>query len=172
MAHLTRFLIQDHARIQRAIDACAKDPTSLPTALAACDEIDAHMTIEEELVYPLLRDEIDGREAEASEADHAAVRDLIAEVRDLEPGDPALSQLMQRIEKEVGEHVDHEEADVIPRLHEHLLTKEWELGRIAWGMRQDLLGDSDRPKALSSSSAARKVPNAGWTGGGVPNAGW
>ena len=169
MAHLTRFLMQDHARIFRAIDACAKDPTSLPSALSACDEIESHMAIEEELVYPLLRDEIDGREADESEAEHARVKDLIAEIRDLEPGDPALSQLMQQVQKEVGEHIDHEETSVIPRLHEHLLSREWDLGRLAFGMRQDILGESNRPKAIS---AARTTPNAGWSHGSVPNAGW
>lgn len=162
MAHLTRFLMQDHARIFRAIDASAKDPSHLPSALVACDEIEAHMTIEEELVYPLLADEIDGREAEASEAEHNQVKEVIAEIRDLEPGDPALRQLMMQLKQMVGEHIDHEEAEVIPRLHEHLLGREWDLGRIAWGMRQDLLGDSQRPKSLS---AAHQVPNSGWTGG-------
>ncbi len=169
MAHLTRFLMQDHARIFRALDASAKNSSSLPTALAACDEIEAHMTIEEELVYPILRDEIDGREADAAEAEHDQAKDLIREIRDLEAGDPALGQLMQQLKQSVGEHVDHEETDVIPRLHEHLLGREWDVGRLAWGMRQDLLGDSHRPKSIA---AARKVPNAGWTGGNVANAGW
>ncbi len=168
MAHLTRFLTQDHARIFRALDASSKD-SSLPTALAACGEIEAHMTIEEELVYPILRDEIDGREADAAEHDHDQAKEIINEIRDLEPGDPALSHLMMQLKQSVAEHVDHEETSVIPRLHEHLLAREWDLGRLAWGMRQDLLGDSPRPKSIS---AARKVPNAGWTGGGVPNAGW
>ncbi len=169
MAHLTRFLMQDHARIFRAIDASSKDPSHLPTALAACDEIEAHMTIEEELVYPILRDEIDGREADTAETEHDQVKDLIREIRDLEPGDPALGQMMQQLKQSVGEHVDHEETYVIPRIHEHLLGREWDLGRLAWGMRQDLLGDSHRPKSIA---AARKVPNAGWTGGTVANAGW
>ncbi len=169
MAHLTRFLMQDHARMFRAIDASSKDSSHLPTALAACDEIEAHMTIEEELVYPILRDEIDGREADTAEAEHDQAKELIREIRDLEPGDPSLSQLMQQLKQSVGEHVDHEETDVIPRIHEHLLGREWDLGRLAWGMRQDLLGDSHRPKSIA---AARKVPNAGWTGGNVANAGW
>ena len=162
MAHLTRFLMQDHDRIFRAIDASAKDSSHLPTALAACDEIEAHMTIEEELVYPLLRDEIDGREADAAETEHDQVKDLIREIRDLEPGDPMLSQHMLQLKQSVGQHIDHEEAYVIPRLHEHLLGREWDLGRIAWGMRQDLLGDSRRPKSIA---AARQIPNSGWTGG-------
>jgi len=127
------------------------------------------MTIEEELVYPILRDEIDGREADESEKEHDQAKDLIREIRDLEAGDPALAQLMQQLKQSVGEHVDHEETDVIPRLHEHLLGREWDIGRLAWGMRQDLLGDSHRPKSIA---AARKVPNAGWTGGNVANAGW
>ncbi len=169
MAHLTRFLMQDHARIFRCLDASAKDPSHLPTALAACDEIEAHMTIEEEIVYPILRDEIDGREADESEKEHDQAKEIVREIRDLEPGDPALSHLMMQLKQTVAEHVDHEETDVIPRLHEHLLGREWDLGRVAWGLRQDLVGDSPRPKSIA---AARKVPNAGWTGGNVANAGW
>jgi len=168
MAHLTRFLMQDHARIFRCLDASAGNPGSLPTALAACDEIEAHATIEEELVYPILRDEIDGREADAAEKEHDQAKEIIREIRDLEPGDPALSQLMMQLKQSVAEHIDHEETDVIPRLHEHLLGREWDLGRLAWGLRQDLMGDSHRPKSIA---AARKVPNAGWTGG-TANAGW
>jgi len=169
MAHLTRFLMQDHARIFRCLDASAKDPSHLPTALAACDEIEAHMTIEEEIVYPILRDEIDGREADGAEKEHDQAKEIVGEIRDLEPGDPALSHLMMQLKQTVAEHVDHEENDVIPRLHEHLLGREWDLGRLAWGLRQDLVGDSPRPKSIA---AARKVPNAGWTGGNVANAGW
>ncbi len=169
MAHLTRFLMQDHARIFRALDASGKNLSSLPTALAACDEIEAHMTIEEEIVYPILRDEIDGREADESEKEHDQAKDLIREIRDLEAGDPALSHMMMQLKQSVAEHVDHEETYVIPRIHEHLLGREWDLGRVAWGMRQDLLGDSKRPKSLS---AAHQNPNAGWSGGTVANAGW
>ncbi len=169
MAHLTRFLMQDHARMFRCLDAAEKAPSHLPTALAACDEIEAHMTIEEEIVYPVLRDEIDGREADEAEKEHDQAKDLIREIRDLDPGDPALSHMMMQLKQSVAEHVDHEETYVIPRIHEHLLGREWDLGRVAWGMRQDLLGDSPRPKSLS---AARKHANAGWTGGTVANAGW
>jgi hypothetical protein len=101
MAHLTRFLMQDHARIFRAFEAYGRDPSSLPLALTVCAELEAHATIEEELVYPILRDEIDSREADEAEQEHDEAKDLIAQVQDLEAGDPELRPLMGQLRKSV-----------------------------------------------------------------------
>ncbi|MFN2608731.1 MAG: hemerythrin domain-containing protein [Acidimicrobiales bacterium] len=168
MAHLTRFLLQDHARIFRAFDAYGRDPNSLPLALTVCSELDVHTAIEEELVYPILRDEIDGREADSAEAEHEQAKELVAQIQGLEPGDPQLRDLMANLQQAVSEHVDHEEATIIPKLQSHLLARNWDVGRQAFTMRQELMGEgSNRPAA-----ASRRVANAGWSGGSIANAGW
>lgn len=174
MAHLTRFLLQDHARINRAFDGYSKAPTNLPSALAACAELEVHATIEEELVYPILQ-EIDPRAAQHAEEEHAEVKELIAEVQELEPGDPDLPALMEQIMRLMAEHVEEEETTVIPRLQQHLGPRVWDVGREAFGLRQELLGEGDRPGNQAKPVAKGGLAaNAGWSGGSgaVANAGW
>ena len=175
MAHLIRFLIQDHARTNRAFDAYSKAPTNLQSALTACAELEVHATIEEELVYPILRDELDADAADHAEEEHAEVKELIAEVQELEPGDPDLPVLMEQIMRLTAEHVEDEESRIIPRLQRHLGPRVWDLGREAFGLRQELLGQEDRP-GNEAKPVARTgfAANAGWSGGSsaVPNAGW
>lgn len=169
MAHLTRFLLQDHARINRAFDGYMRSPTSLDLALVACAEFEVHSAIEEELLYPVLRDEVDGREADAAEDEHAEAKRLIAEVQDLEPGDEELPSLMEDLMEAVAAHVDHEEAVIIPEVQKALGTRVWDLGREAFSMRQELLGQGERPAAQAHVKA---LPNTGWSPGKVSNAGW
>lgn len=175
MAHLTRFLLQDHARINRAFDAYSKAPTNLQSALLACAELEVHLTIEEELVYPILRDEIDADAADHAEDEHAEVKELIAAVQDLEPGDEDLPVLMEQLMRLVADHVEEEETTVIPRLQSHLLSRVWDIGREAFALRQELLGEGDRPGNEAKPVAKQGLTaNAGWSGGSsaVPNSGW
>jgi hemerythrin-like domain-containing protein len=170
MSHLTRLLLQDHARINRAFDAYSNAPTSLDAALSACNLIEVHTTIEEELVYPILRDEVDGNEADAAEEEHAEATELIAAIRDLEPGDDELPALMQDLMRAIAAHVDHEETSIIPRLQAYLGPRAEDVGREVIGLRQELMG-GDRP-AGNPKPSAHKVANAGWNKGNVANAGW
>jgi hemerythrin-like domain-containing protein len=174
MAHLTRFLLQDHARINRAFDAYSKAPTNLQSALAACAEIEVHATVEEELVYPIL-EELDPGAAEHAEEEHAEAKELIAQVQDMEPGDPDLPVVMEELMRLMADHVEEEETTVIPRLQTHLGAGVWDVGREAFGLRQELLGEGDRP-GNEAKPVARTgfTANAGWSGGSsaVPNSGW
>jgi hypothetical protein len=167
MAHLTRFLLQDHARINRAFDGYMRSPTSLDQALVACAEFEVHSAIEEELVYPVLREEVDAREADAAEDEHAEAKQLIAEIQNLEPGDEELPDLMQDLMEAVAAHIDHEETEIIPQVQTALGTRVWDLGREAFGMRQELLGQGERP-----AHSPKALPNTGWSKGLVSNAGW
>jgi hemerythrin-like domain-containing protein len=168
--HLTRLLLQDHARINRAFDAYSNAPTSLDAALIACNEIEVHSTIEEELVYPILRDEIDGNEADAAEEEHAEAKELVDAIRELEPGDEELPALMQDLMRAMAAHVDHEETSIIPRLHAYLGPRNEDVGREVLSLRQELQG-GERPSG-KPRPAAGNIPNAGWSKGNVANAGW
>jgi iron-sulfur cluster repair protein YtfE (RIC family) len=175
MAHLTRFLLQDHARINRAFDAYSKAPTNLQSALAACAEVDVHATIEEELVYPILRDELDADAADHAEEEHAEAKELIAAVQDLEPGDPDLPVLMEQLMRAMAEHVEEEETTIIPRLQSHLGPRVWDVGREAFALRQELLGEADRPGAEPKPAARQGLTaNSGWSGGSdsIAGSGW
>jgi hemerythrin-like domain-containing protein len=167
MAHLIRFLMQDHARINRAFEAYAQASSSLDAALVACGEIEVHTAIEEELVYPLLRDEVDSAEADAAEEEHAQVQEMIDTVSEMEPGDPELPVVMKDLMRAVADHIEHEEQVLLPALQKALGPRVEDIGREAFGYRQELQGEADRPGAQ-----AKPVANSGWSKGTVANAGW
>ncbi len=167
MAHLIRFLMQDHARINRTFDAYAQAPSNLNLAMVACGEVETHSAIEQDLVYPVLRDEVDGDEAEAAEAEHAEIQEMIDQVADMEPGDPELQVVMKNLMNAVANHVDYEERVIFPALQKALGTRVEDIGREAFGYRQELQGQLDRPGAKPKA-----IPNAGWSRGNVANAGW
>lgn len=167
MAHLIRFLMQDHARINRAFEAYAQAPTSLDAALIACGELEVHTAIEEDVLYPVLRDEVDAGEADAAEEEHAQAQELIDTISDMEPGDPDLPAVMHDLMDAFARHVEHEETAVFPALQRVLLARVWDLGREAFAIRQEILGEGNRP-----SQQAKPVANAGWTKGTVANSGW
>ena len=167
MAHLIRFLMQDHARINRAFEAYAEASSSLELALVACGELEVHAAIEEELVYPVLRDEVDAAEADAAEEEHAEVKEMIEAIQDMEPGDEDLPGLMKDLMQAMADHIEHEETVVLPALKEVLGTRVEDIGREAFGLRQALQGERDRP-----GNEAKPVANSGWSKGKVANAGW
>ncbi len=167
MAHLIRFLMQDHARINRAFEAYAEAPSSLDQALVVCGELEVHGAIEEELVYPLVRDEVDANEADAAEEEHAQVQEMIDAISDMEPGDPDLPLLMKDLMNAVANHIDHEEQVILPALQKALGTRVEDVGREAFGYRQELQGQLDRPGAKP-----KQIANTGFTPGKVANAGW
>ncbi len=167
MAHLIRFLMQDHARINRTFDAYAQAPSNLNLALVACGEVETHSAIEQDVVYPVLRDEVDAAEADAAEEEHAQIQEMIDQVSDMEPGDPELPIVMKNLMNAVANHVDYEERVLFPALQKALGTRVEDLGREAFGYRQELQGQADRPGAQP-----KVLPNTGWTKGNVPNAGW
>jgi hemerythrin-like domain-containing protein len=167
MAHLIRFLMQDHARINRAAEAYAQAPSNLNAALTLCGEIETHSAIEQDLVYPVLRDEVDADEAEAAEEEHAQIQEMIDQVTDMEPGDPELPVVMKNLINAVASHVDYEERVVFPALQKALGTRVEDIGREAFGYRQELQGQLDRPGAKPKA-----IANAGWSRASVANAGW
>jgi hemerythrin-like domain-containing protein len=167
MAHIIRFLMQDHARINRAFEAYAEAPSNLNAALTACGEIETHSAIEQDLVYPVLRDEVDGDEADAAEEEHAQIQEMIDQVSDMEPGDPELPIVMKNLGNAVANHIDYEERVLFPALQKILGVRVWDIGREAFGYRQELQGQLDRP-----SAKPKVIANTGWNKGNVPLAGW
>lgn len=166
MSEITKTLIDDHARIKRMIGSYKASPTDLDVALAVCEELAIHAAIEEQLVYPEL-ERIDPGMAETSEEEHEVVKDLAAQIGDLEYGDPELAGMMQELIRLVQKHVAKEERDMIPKLRRGLGEKAWDLGPGAFAMRQEML----RGKSPRKAAKMAQLVNTGWSGV-VPNAGW
>lgn len=158
MSDITKVLMDDHARIKRLFLRANQEPENLDVALDVCDELTIHATIEEEIVYPALR-QLNAGLADESEDDHEEAKELIAEIEDLDPDDPAVDAMMKQLKKSVMAHVEREEKTVFPVLERGLSDQLLELGSQAFGLRQELLQQRPPRRSVMSTHTA----NVGWS---------
>ena len=168
MADITKVLYDDHSRIRRAFDRYHVNKGNFLLAQSICTEIEVHAAIEEELVYPTIAEQLDEKVAERGETDHQVIDELVATVQELEPGDPQIDPLMQKLKKSVERHLAWEESTVFPLIKSSLRSPSpVTLGSQAFALRQQLLGQRPAP-----THHRAQIVNTGWYTGSVPNAGW
>lgn len=159
MSDITKVLRDDHARIKRLFLRAEQSPDELDIALDVCDEITIHATIEEELVYPALR-ELDASLADEAEDEHEEAKELISEIEDLDLDDPAVHTLMRQLKKAMMHHVEEEESRAFKVLEQGLPDQLLEMGSEAFAMRQQLLADRPPRRGVQKPETA----NTGWGG--------
>ena len=158
MSDITKVLRDDHARVKRLFLRASQEAENLDIALDVCDELTIHATIEEEIVYPALR-ELNSSMADESEDDHEEAKELISEIEDLDPDDPAIEGMMLQLKKAVMRHVEKEEKTVFPVLEKGYPDQLLEMGSQAFAMRQELLGSRPTRRSPQKSQTA----NVGWS---------
>lgn len=172
MAIIVKVMFDDHSRIKRLFDRAKRMPNDLDTAIAICQELDIHTTVEEEIVYPALA-ELSSEMAHDAEGDHQRANDLVDAIYELQPLDPALRPLVEQLERVVSRHIEWEEREIFPVLKTQLRDQIDEMGRLAFARRQEELSGLGSVRRLRNSEVA---PNSGWgnsgTGGTVAIAGW
>lgn len=86
-------------------------------------ELEVHSALEEEIFYPAVQA---GAEADIQDLvadsleDHHAVKELIAELRALDPGAEAYEAKLEELRESVEEHVSEEEDEMFPEAEELL----------------------------------------------------
>lgn len=158
MSDITKVLRDDHARMKRLFLRANQSSEDLDIALDVCDELRIHATIEEEIVYPALR-ELNSGMADESEDDHETAKELIAEIEDLDPDDPAVRTMMMQLQKAVMRHVEKEEKVVFPVIERGYPDQLLEMGSQAFAMRQELLGAHPPRRSVQKTETA----NVGWS---------
>jgi hemerythrin superfamily protein len=83
-------------------------------------ELSVHAAIEEQVLYPFLRGEIQGGEELAEEGiqEHQEVKELLADLEQLDPQDTTFDQKVGQLIVDVRHHVEEEETTFFPRLQE------------------------------------------------------
>lgn len=159
MADITKMLLDDHARLRRMFKAFVWG--TYDQAMTICDELIIHSTIEEELFYAPMREDMDASLADKAEDDHDRIKQLMAEVIELDPDDPALARAVSRLKEEVLRHLEYEEEVLFPKFNARFADDLYERGRDVFALRQELLAvKPDRSGPLLS--AQRGTANTGW----------
>ena len=116
---VTDMLREDHKKVkglfeefEQADDAKAKHRI-VETALM---ELEVHAKLEEELIYPAIRTEIDDDELmdEALE-EHHVVHGLIGELKKMKPSDDRYDAKFTVLAENVKHHIKEEESDMFPK---------------------------------------------------------
>jgi hemerythrin superfamily protein len=113
MHEVTKLLEHDHREVEQLF-RMFRGSSDHPIAERICDELSIHTTVEEEIVYPRLRD-LDPGMAEAAEREHAEAKQLIEQIRRTQDRITLIAR-MTELEQAIDHHVQEEEQATFPRL--------------------------------------------------------
>ena len=124
-------LEQDHRKVEQLFEEyrSSQDPA---VAEQICTELQVHTTIEEDVIYPVVKKDVpEGKELEAeAEKEHEEVENLIKRVQKAGYDDASVPDLIQKIEDGVTHHVEEEESEMFPKLRQSVEGDELtQLGR-------------------------------------------
>ncbi len=81
-----------------------------------CDALSIHAQVEEEIFYPAVRSAIaDDDLLDEAEVEHATARDLIAQLREMSPGDDLYDAKVTVLSEYIDHHVNEEEGELFPK---------------------------------------------------------
>ena len=141
-----KLIKQDHRTVKslfRSFERADRRAEKQKIAEEIIEELSVHATIEEQLVYPMLREaegRLEGPVLNALEEHHAA-KLVLAELDKMKVDDERFDAKMHVVRQAVEAHIDEEESILLPRLDK-------------------ILGDEVRSTLAEAMIAARKVaPN-------------
>jgi hemerythrin superfamily protein len=146
-------LVEQHNRLRRLFKQVPRvggHQSAEHRALAICDLLTIHSLLEEEIVYPVIRD-LDPAMAAQAEAAHQRADQVVARIRQHEYADNGeVKHDLQQLEQEVDNHARWEEDELLPRVSA-LPTDEFDrIGRALYERQQELL--REYPQALEISA--------------------
>jgi hemerythrin superfamily protein len=110
-------------------------------------ELSVHASIEEQLLYPALRNAEGNGEVEEALHEHQEVKEALAQLETMSPEDPRFDETMNRVIEDVTHHAKEEERDMLPKLRNALT-------------RKDLNELGDRMKTAKKMAPTRPHPSA------------
>lgn len=129
-----------------------------------CDALTVHGTLEDEIFYPVLRAALDDDELlDEAEDDHAGVRELVARLEVMYPGDEHYEALVAVLAEEVAHHVAREESELFEAVRTAGVDL-MRLGRRLAARRREIEEDLDPAAgavdAMEPHPGMRTVPRA------------
>ncbi|HEY3635983.1 MAG TPA: hemerythrin domain-containing protein [Caldimonas sp.] len=119
----TELLAADHREVEALFgkyrtmaEAGAAAGDRRPLAEEICTLLTVHAAIEEEIFYPAARAAgVAADVLDEAEVEHAAAKDLIAQIRDMDAGDDLYDAKVKVLGEYVEHHVHEEEDSLFPR---------------------------------------------------------
>ncbi len=115
----TAMLRADHKKVSALFDEFEKTRSAKRKKLIVsqiCTELTVHAQIEEEIFYPAVKAALKDRElVPEANVEHQSVKDLIAQVQDVEPDGEVYDARVRVMGEFVKHHVKEEQNEMFPR---------------------------------------------------------
>jgi hemerythrin-like domain-containing protein len=164
-----QILREDHRKVKelfRQFEEAEGKNAKQAIADAVFVELDIHSVLEEEVFYPAVRRQGNGKGelVERAEQEHHLVDGLLADLMQMEPGNMEFDAKFHTLVENVKTHIDEEEAEMLPVAAEVGLARLERLGERMEQRRAELLseGQSGRPRARTRAArtTATKSPRS------------
>lgn len=114
-------LLDDHRRVKKLFkqfEEAQRGAEKEAIAREACTELSVHAQIEEEILYPALRQagEAFADMLDEAEVEHASAKDLIAQVEAMHAGDALYEAKVIVLGEYVAHHVEEEETEMFTKV--------------------------------------------------------
>lgn len=147
----TDLLKKDHAEVKKLFTQfdetgprAVKKRRQLAEKIAG--ELDVHAAVEEEIFYPAIRRAPGAQDlVEEAQREHAEVKQMVAEIRGLDPDDASLADRVAALKEAVEHHVREEEGEMFRRARELGDEELQRLGRALKERKQALAGGRRAP---------------------------
>ncbi|QPD04519.1 MAG: putative Hemerythrin HHE cation binding domain protein [Candidatus Nitrospira kreftii] len=137
---VVEMLKEDHEKVKGLFEEfeSAEQKQQGDIAATAIMELEVHADLEEKLIYPAIREQIDDDEMmnEAVE-EHHLVHVLIKELKKLKPKDEVFQAKFKVLGELVKHHIEEEEGEILPKAQESDI--DWESLERAVMKRRDTL---------------------------------
>jgi iron-sulfur cluster repair protein YtfE (RIC family) len=150
-------LLDDHKRLKQyfarfgKLRSTAHGSAQLQQVVElACEELELHATIEEQIFYPAIRAQVRQGLVDEAEVEHEAARAIIAELRRLEPADTKYTASFRVLITYITRHMKEEEQRLFPRIRRARIDMA-DLGHRMLTLRKSLLGEQDADRAAPTS---------------------
>lgn len=137
-------LEQDHQSVKKSFKKFEKmdheDHASMQELVqSVCQELKVHTTIEEEIFYPAVREEIEDDDLmNEAKVEHDSAKQLIEQLEGMDPDDPLYAATFTVLGEYVNHHVEEEESEMFKAVRKTDLDLE-ELGRQMTERKEELM---------------------------------
>jgi hemerythrin superfamily protein len=136
-------LREDHKKVSALFEEFEKarsDRRKKEIVATICQELTVHTALEEEIFYPAVKAALKDKElVPEAVVEHASVKDLIAQVRDKEPGGEEYDAKVKVMGEFVKHHVKEEQTEMFPKAKKATRLDLVELGEQMQARKQELM---------------------------------
>lgn len=136
-------LREDHKKVSALFEEFEKarsDRRKKEIVATICQELTVHAALEEEIFYPAVKAALKDKElVPEAVVEHASVKDLIAQVRDQEPGGEEYDAKVKVMGEFVKHHVKEEQTEMFPKAKKAAHLDLVELGAQMQARKQELM---------------------------------